>query len=113
MNNSVDHVDDTDIRLPSDADRINTALRYGINPLSKKTVVFCWLDRGLPWEDVKYLSKRRLNLKGSTIRVYRYHWVASVPTGSLLKTGFSPEEGRSEAYRTRLNVPWRCGDFCQ
>ena len=74
MNNSVDHVDDTDTRLPSDADRINTALRYGTDPLSKKTVVFCWLDRGLPWEGVRYLSKRRLKLKGSTTRVYRHHW---------------------------------------
>ena len=74
MNSLLDNVSDTDTRLPSDADRINASMRYGTDPLSKKTVVLCWLDRGLPWEGVKYLSKRRLKLKGSTVRVYKHQW---------------------------------------
>ena len=63
-------VDSTQVTVPTDIELINTGQRYGIDPGSAKAMLFCWLDKGLPWPIVRFLAKQRLKLRAQSISSY-------------------------------------------
>ena len=77
------NIDESSVRLPKTAQRINTALRYNTDVGSRKTAVFFWLDQGLPRAAIRYLAKTKLGLKSSSIRVYLREWNTGKPVEAL------------------------------
>lgn len=65
------------VKLPDDAERINVAEKYGLDPAGDKCVVFCWLERGLSLKAVRYLAiaKKYLHLSPKSITAYYKEWV--------------------------------------
>ena len=70
------NIDESSVRLPKTAQRINTALKYKTDVGSRKTAVFFWLDQGLPRMAVRYLAKTKLGHSTIAITADLYTHVA-------------------------------------